>query len=129
MHIVFVNYHCYQLIDQHKTDYHACYGYYHVLRKRPYHAEYAGVPCAGCLADLPRNRPDLIIDIGEHGIKVIKHPPLQHLLYEISDFVYDAAHLSYENRLESCGITVCATMIMPPPLISCLIPCDFAYVR
>ena len=71
MHIVFVNYHCYQLIDQHKTDYHACYGYYHVLRKRPYHAEYAGVPCAGCLADLPRNRPDLIIDICKYPIKSV----------------------------------------------------------
>ena len=33
------------------------------------------------------------------------HPPLQHLLYEISNFVYDAAHLSYENRLESCGVS------------------------
>ena len=64
----------------------------------------------------------LTIHFGEHGIKVIKYPPLQHLLYEISDFVYDAAHLSYENRLESCGITVCATIIMPPPLISCVIP-------
>jgi len=28
--------------------------------------------------------------------------------------------MNYENRVVSCGITVCATMMMPPPLISCL---------
>ena len=71
MHIVFVDYHCYQLIDQHKTDDHACYGDYHVFRKRPYHAEYAGVPSAWRLADLPRNRADLIIDVCKFPLKTV----------------------------------------------------------
>lgn len=30
--------------------------------------------------------------------------------------------MNYENSVVSCGITVCATMMMPPPLISCVIP-------
>ena len=30
--------------------------------------------------------------------------------------------MNYENSVVSCGITVCATMMMPPPLISCFIP-------
>ena len=83
----------------------------------------------GGFADLPCNRAYLVIHIGKHGFQIGQHPPLQHFLYEFSNFINDSAHLSYENRLESCGITVCATMIMPPPLISCLIPCDFAHVR
>ena len=27
--------------------------------------------------------------------------------------------MNYENSVVSCGITVCATIMMPPPLISC----------
>ena len=34
--------------------------------------------------------------------------------------------MNYENSVESCGITVCATIMIPPPDMSCLIPCDFA---
>ena len=30
--------------------------------------------------------------------------------------------MNYENSVVSCGITVCATIMMPPPLISCFIP-------
>ena len=88
-----------------------------------YHIHFIRTTCTPAFIPLVLAKPTLLtIHFGKHGIKVVKHPPLQHLLYEISDFVYDAAHLSYENRLESCGITVCATMIMPPPLISCVIP-------
>ena len=78
------------------------------------------------LADLLCNRAYLVIDIGKHGVEVAKYPPFEYILYELSNFIYNAAHLSYENSVESCGITVCATMIMPPPDISCLMPCDFA---
>ena len=31
-------------------------------------------------------------------------------------------NMAYENRVERSGITVCAIMIIPPPLISCFIP-------
>ena len=92
MHIVFVYYHCDKLINQHETDNQPCYGDYHILRQRPYHAEYAGVPCTGCLADFPGNRAYLVIDVGKHRAEVVKHPSLKHFLYEISDFVNDSAH-------------------------------------
>ena len=32
------------------------------------------------------------------------------------------APMNYEKREVSCGITVCATMTMPPPAMSCFIP-------
>ena len=122
MHIVLVYHHCYQLINQHKTDDHSRYGDNHILRQSFNHVENAGVPCAGCGCNLPRNRAYLVIDIGKHGVEVAKYPPFEYILYELSNFFYNAAHLSYENSVESCGITVCATMIMPPPDISCLMP-------
>ncbi len=71
MHIVFVYYHCDKLINQHETDNQPCYGDYHILRQRPYHAEYAGVPCTGCLADFPGNRAYLVIDVCKLPLKTV----------------------------------------------------------
>ena len=82
----------YQLINQHEADDHPRYGNNHILRQCFYHVENAGVPCAGRCADLPRNRTYLVIDIGKHGFEIGQHPPLQHFLYEISDFVNDSSH-------------------------------------
>ena len=71
MHIVFVYYHRYQLINQHETDDHSRYGDNHIFRQCFNHVENAGVPCTRRGCNLSRNRAYLVVDICKFPLKTV----------------------------------------------------------
>lgn len=125
MQIILVNNHGNKLVDEYKTDDHARYGNHHVIGQGFYHVKIPEFQVLGVLLTSPAIVPTLSLTSVNMVSKLVRTHPCNSSFMN-SVILSMIPPMNYENRVVSCGITVCATMMMPPPLISCLMPCDFA---
>ena len=93
MEVVFLCYHCNQLIAQDERDDHSCDGDNHRLGKILDQVKNPCIPALRCLPHLPGYGSHLLIDIREHVVQTGFNQPDQDILYRFRNSLNDGVHL------------------------------------
>jgi hypothetical protein len=92
VHIVFVDYHCNQLVAQHESQYYARDRDDNRFGQRADKVENAGIPALRSCAHLPRYLADFSVYLIEHSREIRDNALSKHLPYPIGDSVFNRVH-------------------------------------